>query len=98
MRFSLSVAAVIAAIVVLLAVLVISAVFFRRSLYSMAFHSGEDLFRIAGLLYLIGAILIIALGLGALIIMIAYLILAVAFLTVKPKPASLWSSHEFMKS
>ncbi len=71
-------------LVALFVVMVVSAVFFRRSMDSMAERSGEGLFRTAGLIYLIGAVLIIAFGIGAVLIFISYIILAVAFFSLKP--------------
>jgi uncharacterized membrane protein len=62
---------------------IIAAFFIRRSLRQVAVHSGTGLFATAGLLFLIGAILIIAFGLGAILVWIAALILAIAFFTMK---------------
>jgi len=65
-------------------VFVISAVFFRRSLNELAESSGESLFRTAGLLYLIGAVLLIIL-VGGIVILISFILIAIAFFTLKPK-------------
>jgi uncharacterized membrane protein len=43
------------------------------------------LFSTAGLLLLIGAVLIIAFGLGAILMWIAVLLLAIAFFQIKPQ-------------
>jgi uncharacterized membrane protein len=66
---------------------IIAAFFIRRSLRQVAFHSGTGLFATAGLLFLIGAVLVIAFGLGAILIWIAALILAIAFFQLKPPQA-----------
>lgn len=65
-------------------VFVASAVFFRRSLNELADSSGETLFKTAGLLYLIGVILLIVM-VGGIIIFISYILIAIAFFTLKPK-------------
>ena len=64
---------------------IIATFFVRRSLISLSAKSGVGLFSTAGLLMLIGAVLIIALGVGLLLIWISTLILAIAFFTMKPK-------------
>jgi uncharacterized membrane protein len=80
-------------LVVILAVLailwiftVIASVFVRRSLKQVAFKSNIGLFGTAGLLLLIGAVLIIVFGLGAILMWIAALLLAIAFFQLKPNP------------
>ncbi len=66
---------------------IITAFFVRRSLKELAVRSGTGLFSTAGLLLLIGAVLIIIFGLGILLVWIAILILAIAFFTMKaPEP------------
>jgi uncharacterized membrane protein len=64
---------------------IIATFFVRRSLISLSAKSSVGLFSTAGLLMLIGAVLIIALGVGLLLIWISTLILAIAFFTMKPK-------------
>lgn len=64
---------------------IISFFFVRRSLVSLSAKSGVGLFSTAGLLMLIGAVLIIALGIGLLLIWIGVLILAVAFFQLRPQ-------------
>jgi uncharacterized membrane protein len=64
---------------------IITAFFVRRSLTSLSAKSGVGLFSTAGLLVLIGAALIIALGIGFLLIWIGVLILAIAFFQLKPQ-------------
>jgi uncharacterized membrane protein len=63
---------------------IIATFFARRSLISLSAKSGVGLFSTTGLLMLIGAVLIIALGIGLLLIWISALILAIAFFTMKP--------------
>jgi uncharacterized membrane protein len=64
---------------------IIATFFVRRSLISLSAKSGVGLFSTAGLLMLIGAVLIIALGIGLLLIWISALLLAVAFFQMKPQ-------------
>lgn len=64
---------------------IISAFFVRRSLISLSAKSNVGLFSTAGLLIIIGAVLIIALGIGLILIWIGALILAIAFFQMKPK-------------
>ncbi len=62
--------------------LIISAIFFRKSLDALSAKSGEKMFETAGLVWLIGAILSIIL-VGFIIIWIAWIILAVGFFSMK---------------
>jgi uncharacterized membrane protein len=72
---------------VILWVFAIIAMFFaRRSLTRLSAKTDFGLFSTTGLLLLIGAVLIIALGLGLLIIWISTLILAIAFFTMHTQP------------
>ena len=64
---------------------IITAFFVRRSLTSLSAKSGVGLFSTAGLLLLIGAALIIAFGIGFLLMWIGVLILAIAFFQLKPQ-------------
>ena len=80
-------------ITVLIVVLVILWVFaiittflLRRSLRQVTEKTGTGLFSTAGLILLIGAVLII-IGLGLILIWIAVLILAISFFTMKPQEA-----------
>ena len=79
------VAGVFAALLVLWVFAIIATFFVRRSLISASAKSGVSLFSTAGLLMLIGAVLIIAFGLGLLLIWISALLLAIAFFQIKPK-------------
>ncbi|MEM3581145.1 MAG: DUF996 domain-containing protein [Candidatus Bathyarchaeia archaeon] len=62
--------------------LIISAVFFRKSLDALSTKSGEKMFETAGLVWLIGAVLSIIL-VGFIIIWIAWIIIAVGFFSMK---------------
>ena len=73
----------IAALVVLFIFVIISAIFFRKSLTSLSTKSGEKIFETAGLLWLIGAILTIVL-IGFILIGIAWILIAVGFFSIKP--------------
>jgi uncharacterized membrane protein len=64
---------------------IIATFFFRRSFKTLSEKSGVGLFATAGLLMLIGAVLIILVGLGLILIWISELLLAIAFFQLKPK-------------
>jgi uncharacterized membrane protein len=76
---------ILVALIVLWAFAIIAFYFVRRSLTSLSAKSNVGLFSTAGLLMLIGAVLIIAFGIGLLLIWISALILAVAFFSLKPQ-------------
>lgn len=61
--------------------MILAAVFFRRSLYSTGERTGVSLFGTTGLLYLIGAILII-IGIGLILIFVAEILLIVSFFSI----------------
>ena len=63
---------------------IVASFFAWRSLKRVASKSTVSLFSTAGLLMLIGAFLVIALGLGAILMWIAVLLLAIAFFQIKP--------------
>ncbi len=73
------------ALIVVYLIAVLSSWLFKRALYDLSNVSGEGLFRLAGLLLFIGAILLIALGIGVFIMFIAMIILAIAFFTFKER-------------
>ena len=73
------------ALVVLWVFAIISAYFARRSLTTLSARSGVGLFGTAGMLLLIGAVLIIAFGLGLILMWISVLIFAIAFFTMRPR-------------
>ena len=72
----------IAALVVLFIFSILAAVFFRKSLDSIASKTGVRLFATGGLLMLIGAVLTIIL-IGFLIMWIAWIVIMIAFFTMR---------------
>lgn len=62
----------------------IATFFVRRSLVRLSAKTNVGLFSTAGLLLLIGAFLVIIVGLGLILIWVAALILAIAFFKMKP--------------
>ena len=62
---------------------IITAFFVRRSLVQLAAKTNIGLFSTAGTLLLIGAVLVIVLGLGLLLMWIAALLLAIAFFRIR---------------
>jgi uncharacterized membrane protein len=78
-------AGIFATLIILWVFAIIATFFARRSLVSLSAKSGVGLFSTAGLLLLIGAVLIIALGIGLLLMWIGALLLAIAFFQLKPK-------------
>lgn len=70
---------------------IIATFFIRKSLTHVSEKSTVGLFGTAGLIMLIGAVLIIALGLGAILVWIGALILAIAFFQLRPsEPAPVY--------
>jgi uncharacterized membrane protein len=69
------------AILVAYATLVVSFYFYKEAYEILAQATNQNLFKIAGLLMFIGAIAIILFGLGGLLIIVGYIVLAVAFFT-----------------
>ena len=65
----------------------IAAFFVRRSLGTLSAKSGVGLFSTAGLLLLIGAVLIILFGIGFILIWISALLIAIAFFQIRPQEA-----------
>lgn len=63
------------------AILVVSAYFYKQAYEILAQATVHNLSKIAGLLLFIGAITTILFGLGALLIIVGYIVLAVAFFT-----------------
>jgi uncharacterized membrane protein len=78
----------IVAAIVVIAILwvfaIIATFFLRRSLKKLSVKSNYGLFGTVGLLLLIGAFLVIVVGLGLILMWIATLILAIAFFNLKP--------------
>ncbi|HEY4674875.1 MAG TPA: DUF996 domain-containing protein [Candidatus Bathyarchaeia archaeon] len=79
-------AAIVIALVLLFVFVVVSVVFFRKSLSLLSAKSGIGLFGTAGLLMLIGAILTIIV-IGFLLIWIGLILAAVAFFMIRPQSA-----------
>jgi len=63
---------------------IIATFFVRRSFVRLSAKTNVGLFSTAGLLLLIGAFLVIFVGLGLILMWVAALILAIAFFTLKP--------------
>jgi uncharacterized membrane protein len=82
------VAGIFAALLILWVFTIIATFFVRRSLISLSAKSGVGLFSTSGLLMLIGAVLIIAFGLGLILIWISALLLAIAFFQIRPQQAT----------
>ena len=64
---------------------ILATFFIRRSLGTLSAKSGVGLFSTAGLLLLIGAVLIILFGIGLILIWISALLLAIAFFQIRPQ-------------
>ena len=75
-----------AGLVVLFIFTVIAAIFYRKSLNSLAEKTGVGLFGTTGLILLIGAVLTI-IGIGFLLLWVALILLTVAFFSIKPEAA-----------
>jgi len=71
----------IVAIIVAYVTLVVSFYFYKEAYDILAQATNQNLFKIAGLLLFIGAITVILFGLGALLIIVGEIVLAVAFFT-----------------
>lgn len=63
--------------------IIIAAVFYRKAFSLLSEKSGEKMFDTAGLILLIGAVLTIIV-IGAFIMLIAWILVAVAFFSIKP--------------
>jgi uncharacterized membrane protein len=74
------------ALAALFVFMIISAIFFRKSLSLLSMKSGERIFETAGLLWLIGAVLTIIL-VGLILIWIAWILIAVGFFSIKTTAA-----------
>jgi len=73
---------IIIALVVLFVFLVISAIYFRKSLSALSARSGVNIFETAGLLWLIGAVLTVII-VGFLLIWVAWILITVGFFSIK---------------
>ncbi len=78
------IASVIVVFIVLWVFAIVASFFVRRSAKEVTAKSNVGLFGTAGLLMLIGAVLIIAIGFGLILMWIAVLLFAVAFFQLKP--------------
>jgi uncharacterized membrane protein len=79
---------IVAAFLVLFVLIIVAAIFYRKSLNILAAKSGVKIFETAGLLLLIGAVLTIIL-VGFIIIWIAVILIAVGFFSIRteaPQP------------
>jgi uncharacterized membrane protein len=70
----------------------VASFFVWRSLKGIAAKSSIGMFATSGILLLIGAVLLIAFGLGAILMWIAVLLLAIAFFQLKPQAVTVTSS------
>ncbi len=75
-------------LIVLFVFAIVAVLFFRRSLTQLASKTGVGLFGTAGLLMLIGAVLTIIV-IGALLIWIAFILVAVAFFRIRAQPTAM---------
>jgi len=80
-------AGIFAVLIILWVSSIIAAFFIRRSLGTLSAKSGVGLFSTAGLLLLIGTVLIVLFGLGLILIWISVLLLAIAFFQIRPQQA-----------
>jgi uncharacterized membrane protein len=80
-------AGILVVLIILWVFSIIVAFFIRRSLGTLSVKSGVGLFSTAGLLLLIGAVLIILFGIGLILIWISALLVAVAFFQIRPQQA-----------
>jgi len=78
---SLTLGGVIVAFIVMLACFIMGALLIKRSYYRIAELTGVNLFKTTGLLYLIGAILVIVL-VGAIVLFVAKILEAISFFSL----------------
>ncbi|BAN90438.1 DUF996 domain-containing protein [Aeropyrum camini] len=83
--------------IVFYVLLVASAVFFRRALDTLAEKSGVDMFRYAGLAYLIGSITLIII-IGGLVLLVSWVLLLVGFIQLKAQEGGVESPTAPMQS
>ena len=79
------VGALVAALVIIFVFAIIAVIFFRKSLKQLSSKTGVGMFSTAGLLMLIGAVLTIIV-IGAVLIWIAWILVAVAFFSIRAQP------------
>ena len=80
------VAALLGSFIVLFIFVVVAAIFYRKSLTTLAEKTGIGLFGTAGLLLLVGAVLTI-IAIGFLLMWVALILLIVAFFRIRAEPA-----------
>ncbi|MFA4663111.1 DUF996 domain-containing protein [Pyrococcus kukulkanii] len=73
---------IIVGFIILWVTLIIGSYFRKKSYELIAQYTGVDMFKTSGLLYFIGAILIIVFGIGALIMLVAAILEIVAFFSL----------------
>jgi uncharacterized membrane protein len=78
---------VVAGLVSIWVILVCSALFVRRSYNSIASKLNVNMFKTAGLLYLIGAATAV-IGVGLLLIFVSQILLAIAFFSIQDQPGT----------
>jgi uncharacterized membrane protein len=81
-------AGIFGSLIILFIFVVVAAIFFRKSLTSLSEKTGVGLFGTTGLLLLIGAVLTI-IAVGAIVIWVATILLAVAFFSIKTEPTQM---------
>ncbi|MEM3162155.1 MAG: DUF996 domain-containing protein [Candidatus Bathyarchaeia archaeon] len=74
------------AVVIMFVFYLVGVLLLRKSLEMLSAKSGETLFNTAGLLLLVGAILTIIL-IGVIFLLVAWIIIGVAFFSLKPQPS-----------
>lgn len=78
---------IIVVLIVIWVIMIVAAIFMRRSFNSIASTLNVKLFSTAALLYLIGAILLIVLGVGGIIILVAIILQIIAFFQIPVEKA-----------
>lgn len=80
-----AVVVIVLALVIFFIFYLLEAVFYRRAFDALAAKSGEGMFRTAGLLLLIGAILTIV-AVGFVLLFVAWILAAVGFFSIRAQP------------
>ncbi len=78
---------IVIAFVILFVFVILTAFFYRKSLNMLSEKSGVGMFGTTGLILLIGAVLTIVFGIGLILIWITFILLAIAFFSVKTTAA-----------
>ena len=84
-------------IVVLFVFILITAILLRKSFGILSAKTGVSLFGTTGTVLLVGAVLILAFGIGLIVVWISTLLLAIAFFQVRPPPAQMTQSANPMQ-